>query len=212
MDCNAGFTNYEVDGTTHRPLNRSKVLTISNNRQGINMGVFFVPNNANARQFIHDLFEKMMLWNVWREDSKVNLHWKNSRYRIRPSNSWLIINRKRSSIVGTIRLDFASNGFPEPRAFSLKWWWGRNAIKLAIVESKINLYDDSVYYVVLQLRLIQSSGTTTRLANQVSNGPAKIISVRRSNLLKDVNDLLRCIQESSHRNCEAVLAPWSRTR
>ncbi|KAL3805425.1 hypothetical protein ACHAWO_006229 [Cyclotella atomus] len=58
MDCDAAFTNLEVDWTTHVPLNKSKLMVASEDKNGINLGVFLVPNTFDSREFIHQMYEK----------------------------------------------------------------------------------------------------------------------------------------------------------
>ena len=58
MDCDAAFTNLEVDWRTHVPLNKSKLMVVSEDKNGINLGVFLVPNTLQSRGFVQQLYEK----------------------------------------------------------------------------------------------------------------------------------------------------------
>lgn len=58
MDCDAAFTNLEVDWRTHVPLNKSKLMVVSEDKNGINLGVFLVPNTLQSREFVQQLYEK----------------------------------------------------------------------------------------------------------------------------------------------------------
>ena len=54
LDCDAAFTNFDIDWKTHLDgyLDRSKVLLASKDGNGINLGVFLVPNTPYSRFFI----------------------------------------------------------------------------------------------------------------------------------------------------------------
>jgi hypothetical protein len=58
MDCDAAFTNFEIDWYTHLKshLNSSQLMVVSKDDGGINTGVFFVPNTHLARTFIEKLY------------------------------------------------------------------------------------------------------------------------------------------------------------
>ncbi|KAL7478555.1 hypothetical protein ACHAW6_004316 [Cyclotella cf. meneghiniana] len=59
MDCDAAFTNFEIDWYTHLKshLNSSQLMVVSKDKNGINTGVFFVPNTHLARIFIEKLYK-----------------------------------------------------------------------------------------------------------------------------------------------------------
>ena len=59
LDCDAAFTNLQIDWRKHLRgyLDRDKVLIASKDKNGINLGVLFVPNTEQARKFILTLYE-----------------------------------------------------------------------------------------------------------------------------------------------------------
>ena len=60
LDCDAVFTNLDIDWRHHLNgyLDKSNVLTVSKDKNGINLGVLFVPNTNASRQFISQMWEK----------------------------------------------------------------------------------------------------------------------------------------------------------
>jgi len=59
LDCDAAFTNMAIDWRTHLRghLHNSKALITSKDRNGINLGVLFIPNTVIAHEFIDELYE-----------------------------------------------------------------------------------------------------------------------------------------------------------
>eukprot|EP00956_Cyclotella_meneghiniana_P005836 scaffold7611_cov47-Cyclotella_meneghiniana.AAC.4 len=58
MDCDAAFTNMMIDWRLHIPLNTSKLMVVSEDKNGINLGVFLVPNTLQSREFISQMYQK----------------------------------------------------------------------------------------------------------------------------------------------------------
>lgn len=58
MDCDAAFTNMMIDWQLHIPLNTSKLMVVSEDKNGINLGVFLVPNTLQSREFISLMYQK----------------------------------------------------------------------------------------------------------------------------------------------------------
>jgi hypothetical protein len=62
LDCDAAFTNLDIDWRTHmHPYlqdKTSKVLIVSKDKAGINLGIFFIPNTPPAKQLIKLLWEE----------------------------------------------------------------------------------------------------------------------------------------------------------
>jgi len=59
LDCDAAFTNLAIDWRTHLRghLDSSKVLITSKDKNGMNLGVLFIPNTVEAHEFIDELYE-----------------------------------------------------------------------------------------------------------------------------------------------------------
>jgi hypothetical protein len=60
LDCDAAFTNLDIDWRMHLDgyLDKSKVLLASKDENGINLGVFLVPNTPYSRFFIEMMSEE----------------------------------------------------------------------------------------------------------------------------------------------------------
>ena len=60
IDCDAAFTNFDVDWRVHLAdhLDASNVLVTSQDRAGINLGVFLLPNTPYARFFVELMSEE----------------------------------------------------------------------------------------------------------------------------------------------------------
>ncbi|KAL3807488.1 hypothetical protein ACHAXA_003979 [Cyclostephanos tholiformis] len=60
LDCDAAFTNFDIDWRVHLRdrLDRSRVLIASRDRNGINLGVFLVPNTPYSRFFVEMMLEE----------------------------------------------------------------------------------------------------------------------------------------------------------
>ena len=60
LDCDAAFTNLDIDWRMHLDgyLDKSKVLLASKDENGINLGVFLVPNTPYSRFFIEMMLEE----------------------------------------------------------------------------------------------------------------------------------------------------------
>lgn len=59
MDCDTAFTNFEINWHVQleKHLNRSQLMVVSEDRSGINLGVFLVPNTLESRSFISSLYD-----------------------------------------------------------------------------------------------------------------------------------------------------------
>ena len=73
MDCDAAFTNMMIDWRLHIPLNRSKLMIVSSDKNGINLGVFLVPNTSQSRRLIENMYEKRhyveQMQSKWKDQS-----------------------------------------------------------------------------------------------------------------------------------------------
>jgi hypothetical protein len=60
LDCDAAFTNYDIDWRIHMNdyLDDSRVLLASRDDNGINLGVFLLPNTPYARFFVEMMLEE----------------------------------------------------------------------------------------------------------------------------------------------------------
>lgn len=60
LDCDAAFTNFDIDWITHLHsyLDRTKVLIASKDKNGINLGVFLVPNTPSSKLFIEKMWDE----------------------------------------------------------------------------------------------------------------------------------------------------------
>ena len=60
MDCDAAFTNYEINWYTHLKtyLNTSQLMVVATDFNGINLGVFLVPNTQVSRTLIEDMYKQ----------------------------------------------------------------------------------------------------------------------------------------------------------
>jgi hypothetical protein len=60
LDCNAAFTNFNIDWKMDLDgyLDRLKVLLASKHMNGINFGVFLVPNTLYSRFFVDMMSEE----------------------------------------------------------------------------------------------------------------------------------------------------------
>ncbi|KAL3807492.1 hypothetical protein ACHAXA_003983 [Cyclostephanos tholiformis] len=60
LDCDAAFTNFDIDWRVHLRdhLDKSRVLVASRDISGINLGVFLVPNTPYSRFFVEMMSEE----------------------------------------------------------------------------------------------------------------------------------------------------------
>eukprot|EP00956_Cyclotella_meneghiniana_P041659 scaffold234121_cov30-Cyclotella_meneghiniana.AAC.2 len=60
MDCDAAFTNYEINWYTHLKtyLNTSQLMVVAKDFNGINLGVFLVTNTQVSRTLIEDMYKQ----------------------------------------------------------------------------------------------------------------------------------------------------------
>ena len=60
MDCDAVFTHFEIDWYQHlKPyLNSTRLMLVSKDSGGYNLGVFLVPNTDASKKFIDDMYKQ----------------------------------------------------------------------------------------------------------------------------------------------------------